>query len=250
MTSTDTTNTLHPDRLPTQSAWAVDAHVKMAPRFAIRGARVVSRVPEILRICAGRRVLHLGCSDMPYTLQRGDQLVHKQLARVTRPDDLWGIDISAEGVHLLRQMGFENTICGNVEELVAPRDWPRFDVIVAGEIIEHLNNPGLFLQSVRDLMTIGTELVITTVNATAIRGALYACLRKERVNPDHNYYFSYRTLTQLLNKHGLECREICYYQDVTGRGWTKLAERLVWASTRVTPMWSDGLVVRAVLAAA
>ena len=93
------------------------ADVEISPKFPIRNTRVVSRFPEVLRICRGKKVLHLGCADMPYTMHRGNDLLHKQLSRVTGPDMLWGLDYSAEGVRLLREMGFENVIQGDVEHL-------------------------------------------------------------------------------------------------------------------------------------
>jgi hypothetical protein len=82
--------------------------MKYARSFPIRNTQVVSRVPEILRLCAKKKVLHLGCAGMLHTLQRGDNLLHYQLARVTGPDRLWGLDNSLEGVRILREKGFEN----------------------------------------------------------------------------------------------------------------------------------------------
>ncbi|MBO0181221.1 hypothetical protein J0682_30075, partial [Vibrio parahaemolyticus] len=77
-----------------------------------------------------------------------------------------------------------------------------FDVIVAGEIIEHLNNPGLFLSGVRRFMHRDSKLVITTINAyCAMRFFVYALRGRRGINefvhPDHVAYYSYSTLRVL-----------------------------------------------------
>ena len=83
----------------------------------IRKTQVVSRVPEILRLCKKKKVLHLGCADMPYTIARGENLLHNQLAKVTNADMLWGLDNSEEGVRLLCKMGFDHVIHGDAEHM-------------------------------------------------------------------------------------------------------------------------------------
>ena len=65
-------------------------------------------------------------------------LLFRQIAAIN--PDVTGIDIDSVGIeHLLNR--HYNVICDNVETMSLGR---TFDVIVAGEIIEHLENPGLF----------------------------------------------------------------------------------------------------------
>ena len=219
--------------------------MSVTPRFPLRDTKVVSRVSEVLRLCTGKKVLHLGCADMPYTLRRGEDLLHRRLANVTRPDMLWGLDISVEGVRILCEQGFDQIILGDVEEMGSELREMDFDVVLAGEIIEHVGNVGLFLQSLASVMTEKTELVITTPNANSFKGFIHSMLRREKVHPDHNCYFSYRTLTQLLEKFELLPKEIYYYQEVEGRGLAKAIDKALSFATWLSPVWADGLVVRA-----
>lgn len=220
--------------------------MKASPRFPVKQTKVVSRIPELLRLCSGKKVLHLGCADMPYTVARGEDLLHHKLAKVTNPDMLWGIDTSAEGIHILQEWGFGHLFCADVEEMSSELRDEAFDIILAGEIIEHLANPGRFLQSLVSIMGSSTELILTTPNATSFKGFLTSLLRQEKVHPDHNYYFSYRTLKQLTAKFGLECREIYYYQEIEGHGLSKALDIALALSTRISPLCSDGLIVRAI----
>lgn len=222
---------------------------RTTPHFPIRGARVVRRIPEILERCRGKRVLHLGCTDSPLTSLRGDQLLHVQLSRVTAEENLWGLDQDAEGLAILRTLGFRNLVEENAESDLESLRRRNFEIVLAGEILEHLDNPGNFLAQMRSILTPGAELLLTTVNATSVKGFVHSLLRREKVHPDHNYYFSYRTVQQLLEKHDLACREVYYYQEVEGSGLTKLFEQSIALLPRWSPAWSDGLIVRAELRA-
>ncbi|HMT09614.1 MAG TPA: hypothetical protein PKA82_16555, partial [Pyrinomonadaceae bacterium] len=69
---------------------------------------------------------------------------------------------------------------------------------------------------IKRFMTPDSELVITTINAyCAMRFAQYALRGKggvsEPVHPDHVYYFSYRTLSHLLDRAELDVAEFMFY---------------------------------------
>ena len=217
--------------------------MKASLRQPIGRPKVVSRIPEILHRCRGRKVLHLGCADAPYTTQRGDDLLHKQLAQQSEPDQLWGVDADEKGVALLREMGFPNIMLGNCESLQSDLLREEFDIVLAGEIIEHVDNPGNFLNAIRGVMTPRTELLLTTANATSVKGFSHALTGVEKVHPDHNYYFSYHTLRQLLEKCSLKTHEVFYYQDVAGGGVAGLADRALQLAAKVVPGWSDGVII-------
>ena len=218
----------------------------MSPKFPIRNTRVVNRDVELVKLCTDKKILHMGCADMPYTMQRGDRLLHAQLDKVTGDGQLWGLDMSEEGVRYLEELGFKDIICANVEDTSEQIRDMQFDILLAAEILEHVDNPGLFIQNLVDAMSDTTELIMTTPNATSIRGFLYSMLRQEKVHPDHNYYFSYRTLQQLLQKFGLECREVYYYQAIEGKGLARVLDHSLRLATRLSGAWADGLILRAV----
>lgn len=216
---------------------------RASQRFRIRNTRVVARIPEILRLCESKKVLHIGCADIPFTLQRGDNLLHKRLLKITAHHLLWGLEKDAEGVKLLRNMGFDHIIQGDAENVAPELVAEDFDIILAGEIIEHTSNPGQFLDTVATLMTTKTQLILTTVNASSIRQLFHSLLREEKVHEDHNYYFSYRTLMQLLAKHDLKCQEIYYYQELAGRGIAAALDRILKMMTLISPLLADGVIV-------
>ena len=161
--------------------------------------KLVNRERYILDHCRGKSVLHLGCVDYPVTVLqiKTGRWLHSQIMKVA--DEVVGIDLDKPGIEDLKKNGIDNILYGNVEDL-SPLNLGAFDVIVAGEIIEHLNNPGLFLKQMKKVMHPDSILIVTTVNAYCLRRILRIPFGKESVHPDHVYYFSHSTLTSLLER--------------------------------------------------
>ncbi len=115
-----------------------------------------------------------------------------------------GIDLDTESVErLVSGHKRTNVRTGDVEKLedLAPA---KFDVVVAGEIVEHLNNPGLFLSSVSGVLDPDGLLIITTTNAYCLRRFLRVPFGYESIHPDHTYYFSHTTLRRLVEPFGFK----------------------------------------------
>jgi len=177
---------------------------------------VEGRIKPILERCKGKKVLHLGCVDEGLTEERikNGQLMHLQLMKVTK--EVWGVDKSKEGIKLLQKEGVPNLILGDVEHLdsIEKLQGENFDIILASEIIEHINNLGLFLQSVKALFSPNTEMILTTPNAFRFTEMSYNLKGYEFVHPDHNYWFSWKTLSTLLAKNRYEIKEVLTYSFV------------------------------------
>jgi len=175
---------------------------------------VIGRQDFVLARCKDKKVLHLGCVDSGLLRERflSGELMHQKLAGVAM--ELWGIDNDADGIFFLRSQGFDNLVVGDICNLdkIPELQKQRFDVIVASEIVEHLMNPGLFLEAVKNLMIPAhTDLIVTVPNAFRVSTLLWLLRGVEYVHPDHNYWFSYHTVTNLLRKSGLAIHEVCVY---------------------------------------
>jgi predicted TPR repeat methyltransferase len=219
-------------------------------------ASVRQRVNFILEACRAKRVLHLGCSDSPYTEKRlaDGTILHGMIEKVAAVQ--YGLDSDVAGVELLRRAGYRNLAVGNVEDLGRrnPFSGETFDVVVAGEIIEHLSNPGLFLESIKPvLLASGATLLITTVNAYCAYRFAYALLtRRESVHPEHVYYFSRRTLTRLLTVHGYDVIDFAFYPigQEHERNLRGTARVLLWIdriASAINPALADGVMATCVV---
>ncbi|KXK06940.1 MAG: type 11 methyltransferase [Acidobacteria bacterium OLB17] len=177
---------------------------------------MVQRLDFLDEICRGKRVLHLGCADSPYTDEaiKSGTLLHARLLRSA--SSVTGLDGDLEGLEKLKRAGYTDLVVGDLERLEESGLARDFDVIVAGEIIEHLNNPGIFLRGVRSLMNPSTKLVVTTINAYCGMRTIYYSLTRgkgthEPVHPDHVAYYSYSTLSLLLKRHDLAVDDFLFY---------------------------------------
>jgi len=209
---------------------------------------LTDRITYILEACRGRQVLHLGCTDWPYTEKKlsTGTLLHARINSVAA--SLVGVDADRDGVACFMKIGFPETYLENVENFSEPRVCQRkYEVIVAGEIVEHLENPGLFLRSVQKMMTPTTELIVTTINAYCFFRIVYYFLGKELVHEDHNYYFSPTVLKKLITRCGLDIVDFKHYP--IGKEIRALnPRRIVWLDDfgrLLLPRASDGLIYKA-----
>ena len=177
---------------------------------------LVQRVDFIKKVCEGKKVLHLGCTNYPYTKQsiESGMLLHLELAKIAK--ELYGFDFDEEGLAILKEANVKNLYQADLQKLEEVTLDRTFDVIIAGEMIEHLSNPGLFLQGIKRFMNADTELIITTINAyCGLRFLMYGLRGKggenEPVHPDHVAYYSYKTLSLILNRENLNVKKFCFY---------------------------------------
>ncbi len=177
---------------------------------------LVERIELLKTVCAGKKVLHLGCTNYPYTKDSIDKnmLLHFEIAKAAK--ELYGFDFDQAGIDVLTKAGVEKLFQADLENLAeVPLD-ETFEVIVAGEMIEHLSNPGLFLRGIKRFMNQETKLLITTINAyCGMRNIIYALRGKggknEPVHPDHVAYYSFATLKLVIEREGIALEKFSFY---------------------------------------
>lgn len=208
----------------------------------------VDRRTYILDACRNARVLHLGCVDHPFLHERlasGD-LLHAAIDDVAA--ELWGVDLDRSGIETLRAAGFANLYEADIEQLESAAIISRFDVIVAGEIVEHLTSPGAFLRQVPRLLAPGGRLLVTVPSAQSIRLAANALRGVEVVHPDHKAYFSPHTLTELLASSALTVVDLRPYWVKPRRSPALYAayDHMVYCAQLISPWLGEGLVATAI----
>ena len=210
----------------------------------------IQRLDFLRERVEGRSVLHLGCTNHPYThesIEKGTFL-HKDI--VEKASVTCGFDFDEEGLEALRALGYTDLYRADLEKLEDVGLDTTFDVIIAGEVIEHLKNPGSFLEGIKRFMHNGTELILTTVNAyAAFRFAAYALRGRggvnEPVHPDHVFYFSYKTIKKLVESAGFKETEF-YFYDIgtehrpTNRWYYNMINDM---ADKISPHLSDGVII-------
>jgi 2-polyprenyl-3-methyl-5-hydroxy-6-metoxy-1,4-benzoquinol methylase len=170
------------------------------------------RIESALRLTRGPRVLHVGCADesQPDTQRQRKHWLHAAL--VDAGHSVLGGDINERGLEWMKAAGYEVMVL-DAESI--PPAGEKFDSIVAGELIEHLANPGLFLNGARARLRPDGHLVLTTPNPFGVLYVL-AFLKNYRkaFNPHHTCWFDAQTLEQLLVRCGYRVDAIEHVDDI------------------------------------
>lgn len=169
----------------------------------------VERDEWVLAAVTGQKILHLGCVGL--TDGRPEEKVkmanHSLHARVTHASaSCTGIDLDAAAIREWRNLGlFANVIEGNVEHLEnLPKDVASFDIVLAGDIIEHISNPGLMLDGIKDRLKPEGRLIVSTPNSFGLASWVKYLRGSFREGAQHVLCFNPINLRQLLERHGYE----------------------------------------------
>jgi len=158
----------------------------------------------ILNTLKNESVLHLGCVDFYLEdVIKDEKHLHIKLLDITK--ELYGIDYNKQGLEYLeRQYKITNLYYGNVEKLADIEINKKFHFILAGELIEHLNNPGLFLEGVQKFMDEDSILLLTTPNAYSLKTFAHLFTGYEQIEGDHSLILSFSTALKLLSRYNLK----------------------------------------------
>jgi len=219
-------------------------------------AAMVNRMDYLVGRARGRRVIHVGFVDTGCAEANmgSDTWLHGHLDRSAT--SLVGIDVNETGVKEAVDRGFEAyAVDCRDADAVGELGIEPAQLVIAGEVIEHLDDPGSFLAGLHNLLAPGGEMIITTPNITGLFNTFAALANKEINHPDHVVMFTWRTLTAMAERHGWEPVETATYvppvkfagEGIIGRV-LGLAGRLAVAIERLLgrlgrPYLCDGMIV-------
>lgn len=170
------------------------------------------RIELILNeINSDNSVLDIGCVHHNSDTANTNFWLHKYLYKQAK--NVLGMDILEEECEKLRSIGF-NVVSGDAESFSLNQ---KFDVIIAGELIEHLSNPGNFLDRCFEHLNENGILIITTPNAWCILNFISALLKKSvSVHEQHTAWYDKKTLFQILLRHNFKEVNFEYIKPRTG----------------------------------
>lgn len=221
--------------------------------FAIPRSVVVRKRREyLIGECLQKRVVHIGCVDSGLLAQRlqTGQLLHNAIAAVATK--VVGFDIDENGVTQMKAAGLQDVFLVNVStdesqaiDIIRNR-LHGCDVIICGEVLEHVADMGSFLLALHNLAKeFGAALILTVPNAHSLRGFLQVLLGTEKVHPDHNCYFSWATIGILLTKVGfMKIERLFYLADLPAQLWKRvLIGPFASIFYPAFPQLADGLII-------
>lgn len=149
-------------------------------------------------IGTGKKVLDIGCRDGALTKYFSDS------------NSVMGIDIDDSALAEARKsLGIETMnidLNGNWSELTGR----KFDVVIAGEVLEHLYFPNKIIEKVAEHLIKGGKFVGSVPNAFSLKNRLRYLFGRKRYtplsDPTHITQFHLQELTCMLNKHFSQVR--------------------------------------------
>ena len=209
----------------------------------LRMPLVNDRAAWLERLCTGE-VAHLGCADSPYTeeLLNAGILLHARLIRRAR---VTGFDVDGAALETLRRaFPDERFVETDITTEIPGEDRHRYDLVIAGEVLEHVPDADAFLRATARLLKPGGRLCVTVPNACCPKIGLRSLVGRESVHPDHRVYYGPRTLTRTLRGAGFDTEQLAScFAPVAGTAGRLIFNPLLRASHRAFqgPV-GDGLI--------
>lgn len=167
-----------------------------------------------------RNVLEFGCGEAPL----GAALKTRQKCRVV------GIELDPRAAAIARKR-IDDVYCGDAREIVAILA-DRFDWIIGGDIVEHLDEPWSFLADLRRVSTPGGHLLLSIPNVA--NAAVIADLLRGRFDyvymgltcVGHLRFFTRRSIEEMLTIAGWTIVEIAPQGMIESPGRNELLTAL------------------------
>ncbi len=216
--------------------------------------RPVDRLDTIAGACRGQRVLDIGCLDeTAFAKHDTRHWLHGRIGTVAA--SVVGVDnsdhlppgglVTGPTAMIHHGNGLDPQAPGLVDADV--------DVIVAGEFIEHIDNPVAFFTTLKARFP-GRELLVSTPNGLAFANTMLGMAGREAQHPDHIHLFTWKVLHTLCRRAGLRDFQIIPYRFYAtemilgSSGAKRLAARasepLIRAVEWCFPLLSFGYILR------
>ena len=229
---------------------AADPNAKAAKTWrlsvlnAARREPVKNRIAYLEEIVRGKRVLDVGAVAHTAVMAGTAEWLHRAISQSAAY--CLGVDVLEEEVKKLQAMGY-NVRCADItQEDLAGEE--RFDVMIVGEVIEHLGEPGQLFEAGERLLVSGGRMVLTTPNPyywKRMRNALCRWYRRVE-SVDHVTMLFPSGMAELAERAGMELESYRgVYRHSTMVGLKKLlaatvVQAEVFCETMIYEFWRNG----------
>lgn len=119
-----------------------------------------------------------------------------------------GIDIAESAIRYARERFGLNAICGEFLEMDFKGQ--TFDVVCLWDTLEHLPDPARYVEKIECVTRPGALLAITTGDIESLNARLRGSRWRMIHPPSHLHYFSRKSLSRLLERHGFKVVHVQY----------------------------------------
>jgi 2-polyprenyl-3-methyl-5-hydroxy-6-metoxy-1,4-benzoquinol methylase len=165
----------------------------------------------IYELCRGKDVLQIGVLGDIDNYIKNNKLENWDFSKIKKiAKTALGVDINKEGLEKAIKIGITDIKFGDAENLELNK---KFDVIYAGDLIEHLNNIGKFLESCKKHMKQDSILILTTPSPYSLNMVIRSFFKSttKGIFNEHTVMLHEKNLKELLRRFNFKVNTINYY---------------------------------------
>ena len=200
----------------TQEWWDINGPISSLHKFA--DARVEFILSNIIRITSYSKILplkNIKCIDVGC----GGGIISERLKRLG--GEVTGIDTTSKLIEIAKSHAKKSRLninyqCVSTSNFIKKFKYKKFDLVIASEVIEHVDNRKQFISDLSNLTKNGGLVVITTLNNSipSIMLAKFFAENVLRIIPkgthDINKFISPQQLINEANQHNI------FFDDIVG----------------------------------
>ena len=190
--------------------------VLAARRDALSSAQagiVEDRITYLCDLARGKRILDVGVVDHCLDASLSERWLHGRLCEVAKK--CLGVDVLTDELEQLRLRGYD---VRDADLTRGPLD-ETFDIIVMGELIEHIEQPGRLLRNAAMMLDEGGLVVLTTPNPWYVNVIIKNLLDTAPFteSADHVSWYDASTLYEMGQRCGLQLYRYTGVRDAAAR---------------------------------
>lgn len=162
-----------------------------------RQMQVENRTDYLVSLARGKKVLDIGVVEHSLDSVKSGRWLHRHL--VESASSCVGLDVLENSVRALQAEGYDV----RVHDLTTTPLDETFDLIVAGDVIEHVGGPQRLLEHARLSLAPGGRIVVTTPNPYMLHRAVHGLRGDFRDSADHVALFGPSHMLELGHRAGL-----------------------------------------------
>ena len=193
-------------------------------KVAERENSITDRITFLKGKVEGKSIIHVGFTDhVPLIQQKINKNIwlHKILSDVA--EKCIGIDIDYDAVEFVKNnYGFGDLFVHDLtgDTILEEITKQKWDYMIIGEVLEHIDNPVNFLNTVKEKYGNWVERIIITVpNAFDLINIRKLRHNIEFINTDHRYWFTPFTLAKVCTRAGFDIESFHYCNSFAPVKW-------------------------------
>ena len=185
-------------------------------------------------------VLHVGCTDYPMTKERlkSGHLLHEKIRYSA--ELVKGIDLDHASIELMNTAGFNDVSFMDAEAMTFK---DQFDIVLAGDVVEHLSNPGKFFEGAAKALRDNGVLIVAVPSALSLAQIKAWIFNREDVHKDHVAYYSPKTLAEAARREGFLPVGLTYTVQSDGEGEGRLFRFIRNMAVRMIPQGAPSIIM-------